>query len=178
VNGVADFLTTGQGVGLSISSGFDKDGIPDDSGKDGFLVAEAYTIPGTKTDEVNVVFTNIFPLGNTQILYPFAANIELHYIGSIPATISTVAFEGIDDFGQQLINDGYITTAKIGTAGTEIEGATGRIKGRGVVDGFQLHNGDTFNASVNITIPQEGPYVGRSGSFKAVFTVSQYNQLS
>lgn len=173
-----NFLTTGQGVGLDISSGFDKDGVPDDSGKDGFLVAEAYAMSGAKTDEVNVVFTNIFPLGSTQIPYPFAADIELHYIGSIPATISTVTLEGIDNFGQQLVNDGYITTAKIGTSGTDIEGATGRIKGRNVIDGFQLHSGDTFNASINITIPQEGPYIGRSGSFKAVFTVSQYNQMS
>jgi len=172
------FLANGQGVGLDISSGFDSDGVPDDSGKDGFLVAEAYAVSGAKTDEVNVVFTNIFPLGSTQIPYPFAANIELQYIGSIPATISTVTFEGIDDFGQQLINDGYITTTKIGTAGTEIEGSTGRIKGRNVIDGFQLHSGDTFNLSINITIPQEGPYLGRSGSFKAVFTVSQYNQMS
>ena len=172
-----DFLTKGQGVGLDISSGFDNDGVPDDSGNDGFLVAEAYAVSGTQTDEVNVVFTNLFPLGSTQIPYPFAAIIELHYIGSIPAKISSLTFEGIDDFGQQLVNDGYITTTRIGTAGTDIQGATGRIEGKNVIDGFQLHSGDTFNASINITIPQEGPYLGRSGSFKATFAVSQYNQL-
>lgn len=172
------FLTTGQGVGLDISSGFDKDGIPDDSGKDGFLIAEAYSIPGTKTDEVDVMFTNIFPMGSSQLPYPFIANVELHYVGSIPARISTVSLEGIDGFGQQLINDGYITTSKIGTAGTDIEGATGRIENRNVIDGFQLHSGDTLNISINVTIPIENSLMNRSGSFKAIFSVSQFNDVS
>ena len=84
----------------------------------------------------------------------------------------------MDDFGQQLINDGSITTTIIGTEGAEIEGATGRINGKNVTNGFQLYNGDTFNTLINIIIPQEGPYSGQRGSFKTIFAVSQYNGIS
>ena len=96
----------------------------------------------------------------------------------IPARIDTVSFEGIDTFGQQLVSDGHISVANIGTAGTDIEGATGRIQGKDLSDGFHLRNGDTLKLSIRLIIPQETGYMNRSGTLKGKFSVSQYNEVS
>ena len=173
-----NFLRTGQGSDLNISSGFDTSGIPLDNGTDGFLVAEAYAIAGGGHNEVDVTFTNIFPLEYNEINYPFRATVDIHYVGSIPAKIKPIVLEGIDSFGQQLIDGGCITIANIGSAGNGINGATGRIDGRGLTEGFQLHNGDTFTMAIQVHLPQDDTFAAQNGTFKATLAVSQYNEIS
>jgi|GEM_PF-2084050 hypothetical protein len=173
-----NFLRTGQGSTLDISAGFDNNGIPLNNGSDGFLVAEAYATAGNVHNEVDITFTNIFPLEYNQINYPFRATVDIHYVGSIPAKIKPVTLQGIDGFGQQLIDGGCITISNVGSAGEGIIAATGRIDGRDLTEGFQLHNGDTFTMAIQVQLPQDDIYSAQNGSFKSTLVVSQYNEIS
>ena len=126
------------------------------------LVAYAEVMPGIEDYDVYIVFDNLFPC----IL--FKADFVIRYTGTIPGKISgfDYSYTSANNWIEPLVNSGDIYVTIRDTDENDIE------------LGYQLHENDEIRVVYWIHIPQQQDLMNVSGSFKARFEVTQWNEYT
>jgi len=151
----------------------------------GALIARAVTVPDTSTDSdlAYMTLAGLFPGVD------FWADVELEYLGSIPATISMAEIHAIDDPGNKLdslwtlgrdTKDPLVYPVRYGAW------IDGEIKPDGsstwaYVDdplGLELQQFDMVHIALHVRLPEGPEYENLSLEFAGTITVIQYNEYA
>lgn len=146
----------------------------------GTLVASAVTVPNLlpDADAATMTFTNVFPCIN------FQTDVELEYIGTVPATISVAEITPTGGSGEaldELWELGETTKGETIRTGAWIDGTLSVDDGMTwtyVADplGMLLEQGDMVHITINVHLPESDDYDGISGlGFSGLITVVQWN---
>jgi hypothetical protein len=124
------------------------------------LVAYAEATPGIEDCDVYVVFDNLFPC------IWFKADFVIRYTGTIPGKISgfDYSFTSVNNWIEELITSGDIYVI------------TSDINGNDIELGYQLHENDEIRVEYWIHILQQHDLMNVTGSFRASFEVTQWNE--
>ena len=143
----------------------------------GTLIASAVTLPSLlpDADSATMTFTGIFPC------IDFRADVQLEYVGTIPARVS-VAKIYANDTGDTTLNALWaLGVTSNHTYGAWIDGELSTNTGLSwtpIYDplGLQLHQGDMVHVTLHVHLPEGSQYDGLSGlGFTGLITVVQYN---
>jgi len=147
----------------------------------GTLIASAVTVPDNAPDSdlAYMTFTGLFPGVD------FVADLELEYVGNIPAKVSLAEIYATDDPAGALAalwQRGKDTKGDTTRYGAWLDGELSTDDGVSwtYIDdplGLQLHESDLVHITLNINLPQEEQFKNLNNlGFTGIVTIIQWNE--